>query len=160
MSILTVGRWRQATCFSKAGIGKRRVAKKVAIGKFAATVMPNKLYAAVGAFADRGRRPYWLLRTCSAAFQPRKTLRCNGDVTVSTAQWAVKAQWYEAESDDVNHRSYKLSPGVVELPLNCFVQESNLEFRRDMRDELGGVRGELTVESHLSIVAHNLDNYK
>ena len=48
----------------------------------------------------------------------------------------------------------------MDLPLNCFVQESNLEFRRDMRDELGGVRGELTVESHLSIVAHNLDNYK
>ena len=78
-----------------------------------------------------------------------------------TSQWAVKAYWYEAESDDANHRSYKICPGgVVDLPLNCLVQASDLEFHRNMRDEAGGVRGVLTVQSHLSIVAHNLDNYK
>ena len=89
------------------------------------------------------------------------TLKCTGGATVSTSQWAVKAYWYEAESDDVNHRSYKICPGgVVDLPLNCLVQASDLEFHRNMRYEAGGVRGVLTVQSHLSIVAHNLDNYK
>ena len=160
-SIMTVGRWRQATCFSAAGIGRQQTAKRQAIGKFAASVVPDKLYAAVGAFADRGRRPYWLLRTVSAAFKPPTTLKCTGGATVSTSQWAVKAYWYEAESDDANHRSYKICPGgVVDLPLNCLVQASDLEFHRNMRDEAGGVRGVLTVQSHLSIVAHNLDNYK
>jgi len=107
-SIMTVGRWRQATCFSAAGIGRQQTAKRQAIGKFAASVVPDKLYAAVGAFADRGRRPYWLLRTVSAAFKPPTTLKCTGGATVSTSQWAVKAYWYEAESDDANHRSYKI----------------------------------------------------
>ena len=156
----TVGQWRQATCFSKAGIRKRQAAQKQAIGTFAATVVPEKLYAAVGAFAERGRRPYWLFRTLSVAFKPKPAIKLPRGGTIATTQWAVKAQWYLSESDDPSHRTYKLLPEVVHLPLNCVVQASDLEFHRNMRDESGGVRGVLTDASNLSIVAHNLDNYK
>ena len=96
----------------------------------------------------------------STAFKPEEPIKCPGGATISRNQWAVKAEWYEAESDDANHRSYKLRPGVVHLPLKCLVHELDLAFNRDMWDEAGGVRGVLSLKSHLSIVAHNLDNYK
>lgn len=94
------------------------------------------------------------------AFKPKPAIKLPRGGTIATTQWAVKAQWYLSESDDPSHRTYKLLPEVVHLPLNCVVQASDLEFHRNMRDESGGVRGVLTDASHLSIVAHNLDNYK
>ena len=124
-SILTVGRWRQATCFSAAGIGRQQTAKRQAIGKFAASVVPDKLYAAVGAFADRGRRPYWLLRTVSAAFKPPTTLKCTGGgncfyVTVGSQGVLVRGRVGRREPSQLQDLCWRRGGSAAQLPGSGF----------------------------------------
>ena len=155
-NIATVGNWRQDTCLSTGGLGKRRVAQRTSIAEFARSVVIDHVYAAVGTHAERGGRPYWLLRTTSVAYQLKTYDR---KLKLAKGTWVVKVRWYRAVSDNPHELVYELTDvesGACTLPVESMVQESQVTFPREFR-----ASGHccLEDESHLAITSHNLSNF-
>ena len=66
----------------------------------------------------------------------------------------VEAEWYLSTSDNQERKSYKLLAGeVVYIPVASMVQETEIEFERDFREEKL-----LSPASHLNIMSHNFSN--
>ena len=67
--ILTTGKWMQHTCLSDTGIVQQKQRQKEATATFALRVEADRPYAAYGSFKEQlGKRPYWLLRSVTAAY--------------------------------------------------------------------------------------------
>ena len=159
-NVATVGNWRQDTCLSTGGLGKRRAAQRLSIEEFARSLVVDRLYAAVGQWAERGGRPYWLLRTASVAY-PLKVY--DRKLKLKKGEWVVKVRWYRSTSDDPHVRSYEPEPGdaVITLTVESLVHESELAFAREFRSTQEFPKGHcyLSDDSHLAITSHNLSQY-
>ena len=76
--------------------------------------------------------------------------------TIRVGTWIIiKALWYEATSDDPNHRHYELTTREVCVKVNNLITEMNLQFDRSQSRLGTGVLGDA---AHVAICRHNFSN--
>ena len=156
-----------------------------AIGTFANSIQPNKLYAAFASYHERGGRDYWLLLTsvrapialppaCSLsspsthpppfpcfpqgkAYKAKKAIKMAGGTTIQAKAWVVDARWYLSTSDYQGRKSYKLLEEKMTLAVKSMVQERELAWEREGRAGAGS-ESLLSRASHVALMSHNYSN--
>ena len=159
--LTTCGKWRQRTTTTKEGITKKKNTKTLGAEAFAkehlsksALERTDALFAAYSSYAERGGRPYWLLKVLKPAYKSRGKKKQDG-VTFKAGTWFIEGQWYESTSDEQQRRSYELSNERVLVPVDVLVQEAGLEFKRaGLHERI------LTDVSHVAIMSWNFSNVK
>ena len=164
------GRWQRDACHRTRGLVERATKKRddcVAFGKqMRASHKAGKyLFAAAGdpKQLERGGRPYWLLRICSAPYKASTKLKAWDDpraTVIPRGTWVVRAQWYLSTAEDhrAKRHGYKLLPEKVLVKVSTIIQELDLEFQHEGR---AGTAAEcvLSDEAHDRIMSHNFATY-
>lgn len=147
------GRWHQQTVHSTHGVVRVAAEKALSACDFAKRMQSEHLYAVFGSYAERGGRPYWLLRCTKAPYEAPTGLKAHDSSTIRKGSLIFDAQWYASTSDG-ERRSYKLiSDETVHILVKSVVQEADLEFDRE-----GSHDRILGDAAHLKIMRHNFSN--
>ena len=150
----STGRWQQQSVYATIGTARIAAEKRVDARAFALSVKAEHLYAVFGGFAELGGRPYWLLLCKNVPYQAPAGLKAHDGATINQGWWVIDAHWYASTSDNQERRSYKLlGDELVHVPVGSLVQEKDLEFDREGRNDR--ILGD---GSHLQIMRHNFSN--
>jgi hypothetical protein len=105
---------------------------------------------------ELGGRPYWLLRTKSAALT-NKTIKVPGGNTIAKNQYYVEAQWYISSYNIDGCKKYRLLEEIVHVPVNTLIQDHKLEWEHEGRS---GNESTLKEACHATLMQHNFSNVK
>ena len=159
--LATCGKWQQRTTTTKDGITKKKNTKTLSAEAFAKEHLSKQalegtdaLFAVYSSYAERGGRPYWLLKVTKPAYKSRSKKKQDG-VTFKQGTSLVEGQWYLSTSDEQQRRSYELLKETVIVPIDVLVQEVGLQFKRaGLHERI------LTDVSHVAIMSWNFSNVK
>ena len=164
------GGWQRDACHRTRGLVERAAKKRNDYVAFAKQIRASHkagkfLFAAAGdpKQLERGGRPYWLLRICSAPYNSRTKLKAWDHpkaTTIPAKTWVVRAQWYLSTAEDhrAKRQGYKLLPEKVLVKVSTIIQELDLDFQHEGR---AGTAAEsvLSDEAHDRIMGHNFATY-